>query len=202
MELLGKAGIFQVMGQVSDLQIGLVGGYTLNMILKADGDAATAPGLSAQTKAEGGKGSLGQRKGIFQAMAELLPMPSLMLEGFGAENQTLLASLVPASAEAGTGSWGVPSTHDHWGSDSLQPSHLHGILPKVIFGIECLIAEVSSGTRRAVCGLSPLLLSLSSPLSAFTSLQDELGDKGLTAHPPQCCSHSLAADADGFLEER
>lgn len=138
------------MGQASDMQIGLVGGCTLNMILKADGDAATAPGLSAQTKAEGGKRSLGQRKGIIQAMAELLPVPSLVAEGFGAENQTLLSSLVSACAEAGPGSWGIPSTHDHWGSDCLQPSHLHGILPKVIFGIECLIAEVSNETRRAV----------------------------------------------------
>lgn len=56
------------------------------------------------TKAEGGKGSLGHRKGLLQALAELLPMPSLMLEGFRAENQTLLASLVPACAEAGPGS--------------------------------------------------------------------------------------------------
>lgn len=41
------------MGQVSDVQADLVGGHTLNMILKAEGDAATAPGLRAQTKAEG-----------------------------------------------------------------------------------------------------------------------------------------------------
>lgn len=64
MKLLGKAGVFRVMGWVSNMQIGPVGGYTLNMILKADGDAATAPGLSAQTKVEGGKGSLGHRKKI------------------------------------------------------------------------------------------------------------------------------------------
>lgn len=107
--------IFQVMGQVSDMQIVLVGGCSLPMILKADGDAATAPGLSAQTKAEGGKGLLGHRKGVSQALAELLPMPSLMLEGFGAENQTLLASPVPGCAEAGPGSWGVPSRQDHLG---------------------------------------------------------------------------------------
>lgn len=82
------------MGQVSDVQIGLVGGYALNMILKADGDAATAPGLSAWTKAEGRKGSLGCRNGILQALAELLPMSNLMLERFGAENRILLASPV------------------------------------------------------------------------------------------------------------
>lgn len=35
------------MGHASDMQIGLVSGYALNMLLKADGDAATAPGLSA-----------------------------------------------------------------------------------------------------------------------------------------------------------
>lgn len=85
------------------------------MIFKADGDAATAPGLSAWTKAEGGKGSLGSRKGILQALAELLPVPSLMLEGFGAENQTLLASPVPGCAEACPGSWGILSTHAHQG---------------------------------------------------------------------------------------
>lgn len=189
------------MGWVSDMQIGLVG-YTLNMLLKADGDAATAPGRSAQTKAEGGKGSLGHRKGILQALAELLPMPSLILEEFGADNQTLLASWCLAVLRLALGLGVSPPHMTTWGSDCLQPSHFHGILPKVIFGIDCLIAEVSSGTRRAVCALSPLLLSLSSHSSAFTSLQDKLGDKGLTACPPQCCSHSMAADADGFLQER
>lgn len=63
MQLLGRAGIFQGMGQVSDVQADLVGGHTLNMILKAEGDAATAPGLRAQTKAEGGEGSLRKRRG-------------------------------------------------------------------------------------------------------------------------------------------
>lgn len=157
------------------MQIGLSGGCSLNMVLKADGDAATAPGLSAWTEAEGGKGSLGHGKGILQALAEL-PMPSLTLEGFGAENQTWLASPVPGCAEALAP--GVSPPHrTMWGSDCLQPSHLHGILLKAIFGIECLIAEVNSGTRRAVCGLSPLLLSLSSHFSALTSLQDELEDR-------------------------
>lgn len=75
------------------------------MILKAEGDAATAPGLSAQTKAEDRKGS---EKGNLQTLDELLPMPSLMLEGFGAESQTLLASPVPGCAEAGPG---VSSAH-------------------------------------------------------------------------------------------
>lgn len=72
-----------------------------------------------------------------------------------------------------------PPDRTTWGSDCLQPSHLHGILPKVLFGIECHIAEVNSGTRRALCGLSLLLLSLSSHFSALTFLQDELGDRGL-----------------------
>lgn len=137
--------------------------------------------------------ALGQRQGAgkdlwgagrdLTALAELLPVPSLMLEGFGAENQTVLAVLRLA-----LGLGVSPPQVTIWGSDCLQPCHLHGILPEVIFVTECLIAEVSSGTRRAVCGLSLLLLSLSSHFSAFTSLQDELADQGLTAHPAHCCS--------------
>lgn len=49
-----------------------------------------------------------EEKGNLQALDELLPMPSLMLEGFGAENQTLLTSPVPGCAEAGSG---VSSPH-------------------------------------------------------------------------------------------